>query len=414
MSRRVTDRIDRGLISAVLSIAGAFVAVACSGDSAEGGSSVVGGGCGGDDCGAVGVACVSSAECASGSCAGGQCVAGGGEGGASGSGPLEPYEGGPGGSFILADEDVEQSSGGSSAVCVDLEVDFERVTPTVVLLIDRSGSMTQPFDDGRDRWETLVQTLTDPQGSLIKKLESSVRFGMALYTSTRGFGNGPTLRECPVLTSVGISIDNFSNMSAVLSSNVPGGDTPTAESMAAVAAELQDFAEVGPKAIILATDGDPDTCADPDANNDDASKAQSVAAVAAAYAQGISTHIISVGNEVTASHLEALAVAGAGGDATAQAYTALDTEALVSAFNEIVGSVRTCDFTLQGTVEPADAPRGTVILDGAALVFGDPDGWVMPDESTVRLQGAACSTIQADAGGISMSFPCDAIQIIPR
>jgi hypothetical protein len=410
MSRRVTDRIDRGLISAVLSIAGAFAAIACSGDSAEGGSSVVGGGCRGDDCGGVGVACVSGAECASGSCAGGQCVAGGGEGGASGNGLLQ----GAGGSFILADEDVQQSSGGSSAVCVDLEVDFERVTPTVVLLIDRSGSMTQRFDDGLDRWQTLVRTLTDPQDSLIKKLESSVRFGMALYTSTGGFGTGATPLECPVLTSVDISIDNFSNMAAVLSSNVPGGDTPTAESMAAVAAELQDFAEEGPKSIILATDGDPDTCADPTANNDDASKAQSVAAVAAAYAQGISTHIISVGSEVTASHLAALAVAGAGGDATAQAYTALDTEALVSAFNEIVGSVRTCDFTLQGTVEAADAPRGTVIVDGAALVFGDADGWVMPDESTVRLQGAACSTIQADAGGISMSFPCDAIRIIPR
>lgn len=377
---------------------------------------MVGGGCRADDCLGAGAACVSSADCASSNCSGGQCVAAGGEGGASGSGPIMPFESGTGGSFILADEDVEQAAGGSPPVCVDLEVDFERVTPTVVLLIDRSGSMTQNFDSGLDRWQTLVRTLTDPQDSLIEKLQSSVRFGMALYTSNRGFGTGPTPRECPILTSVDIAIDNFSNMSAVLANmaNGPTGDTPTAESMAAVAAELQDFAEEGPRSIILATDGDPDTCQDPDSNNGDASKALSVAAVAAAYGQGISTHIISVGSEVTANHLQALAVAGAGGDATAQAYTALDTAALVSAFNQIVGSVRTCDFTLQGTVEAADAPRGTVILDGAALVFGEADGWVMPDERTVRLQGAACETVQADAGGISMSFPCDAIQIIPR
>jgi hypothetical protein len=33
----------------------------------------------------------------------------------------------------------------------------------------------------------------------------------------------------------------------------------------------------------------------------------------------------------------------------------------------------------------------------------------------VRLQGQACEAAQADdATGISMSFPCDAIQIIPR
>ena len=112
--------------------------------------------------------------------------------------------------------------------------------------------------------------------------------------------------------------------------------------------------------------------------------------MSAAHAEGIATHIISVGDEVTASHLKALAVAGSGGDASAEAFTALDTEALVNAFTQIIGSVRTCDFTLQGSVAAADAPRGSVLVDGNALVFDDPDGWSMPDESTVRLQGAAC------------------------
>jgi hypothetical protein len=345
---------------------------------------------------------------------GGQCAADGGEGGA-GSGPSMTVDG-EGGTFVLADDEVEPTSGGSTGVCVDLEVGFERVTPTVVLLIDQSGSMTQAFDNGLDRWQTLVQTLTDPQESLIKKLEGSVRFGMSLYTSNRGFGTGPTPRECPLLTDVDIALDNFAEMSAVLgnTANGPSGDTPTAESLAAIAAELGDFAEEGPKSIILATDGDPDTCEDPDANDDEGSKGRSVAAVTAAYADGIATHVISVGDEVTASHLKELAVAGAGGDPSAEAYTALDTAGLVQAFDQIIGSVRTCDFTLQGTVDADDAPRGTVLLDGTALVYGDPNGWVMPDESTVRLQGQACETVQADASGVSMSFPCDAIRIIPR
>jgi len=121
-----------------------------------------------------------------------------------------------------------------------------------------------------------------------------------------------------------------------------------------------------------------------------------------------------VGDEVTASHLKALAVAGRGGDATAEAYAALDTNGLVDAFNSIIGSVRTCDFTLEGKVKAKDAPRGSVILDGRTLGYGDPNGWEMPDDKTVRLLGDACSTVQADASGISMKFPCDAIQIIPR
>ncbi len=361
-------------------------------------------------CAGAGEACASSADCASGSCAAGECaplLSGNG-----GSGPSN-LDGSGATGFILTEDYQPSNVGGSSSVCVDLEVDFERIMPTVVFLIDRSGSMTQNFDAGLDRWETLVHTLTDRQDSLIKKLEGSVRFGMALYSSNGGFGDGS--RECPILTSVDIALENFSSISEVLenSANGPSGDTPTAESMQAITRELEGFAEEGPKSIILATDGEPDTCDNPNAN-DDATRAQSVAAVAAARAAGISTHVISVGTEVSASHLKALAVAGAGGDTDAEAYTALDTADLENAFTQIIGSVRTCDFELEGTVEAAQAARGSVLLDGTALEFGDRDGWVMLDGSTVRLQGEACEAVKENADGISMSFPCDAIQIIPR
>lgn len=423
MSRQIRARMNLGIVAGVLSTAALWTAIGCS-DSDPHGSSVIAGGCDPADaeCGAIGAQCSTSSECASGSCVSAACVpegdvaGGGGDGaGGNGSGPGSMPNDGYGGTFILVD-DLGNGQGGSPDVCVDLEVDFERVTPTVVLLIDRSGSMTQNFDNGRDRWQTLVQTLSDPQNSLIKKLETSVRFGMALYTSAGGFGDGPTPRVCPTLINVDIALSNFSAMSTVLGvrENGPSGDTPTAESVAAVAAQLQAFSEDGPKSIILATDGDPDTCEDPNANNNALSKDRSVASVAAAFAQGIPTHIISVGNQVTASHLKALAVAGAGGDPAAEAFTALNTAALEEAFNQIIGSVRTCDFTLAGTVQASDAPRGTVVLDGQTLAFGDPNGWEMPDESTVRLVGQACEVVQADASGISMSFPCDAIEIIPR
>ena len=370
-------------------------------------------------CGDVGATCSADAECASGNCAGGECVGAGPVtgGGGSGSGPSGPSGNGEGGSLVFVD-DLDPSPGGAGAPgCIDLEVDFARVTPTVVLLIDQSSSMNEAFDNGVNRWDTLVNTLSNPQSSLLKKLEGSVRFGMALYSSRNGFGadlQNPS--QCPLLTSVDIALGNFAAMSDVLTSNAndPIDDTPTAESVAAVAAQLEAFPEEGPKSIILATDGNPDTCEEPDSNEQESSKLLSVNAVTAAYGDGIPTHIISVGNETTASHLKDLAVAGAGGDPTAEAYTALDTDALADAFAEIIGSVRTCDFTLEGTVDAGDAASGTVILDGQTLAFGDPNGWEMPNPTTVRLLGDACEAIQADATGISMSFPCDAIQIIPR
>lgn len=406
MSRRMRDHVRLSVMLAVAVGASWLAAAGCSSSNQSGASSVACGASGDDDCREIGDTCSDSAQCGSGSCVEGTCGPTG-AGGGVGSG------GGSGGSLVFVD-DLDPAGGtGGEQSCVDLDVDFARVTPTVVLLIDQSGSMLQNFDGGVSRWNTLRNTLTDPEGSLLRKLETSVRFGMSLYTSDRGFGDPDDPRECPMLRTVEIGLNTFSEMSEMLRDNSPIGDTPTAESVQAVAAQLAAYPEEGPKYIILATDGDPDTCEDPDAR-DAASKALSVAAVSEAYSEGIATHVISVGNQVTASHLKDLAVAGAGGDASAEAYTALDTSALENAFTEIIGNVRTCDFTLEGRVEPQNAGRGTVMVDGERLSFGDPNGWEMPDPVTVRLLGNACEAVQADAAGVSMRFPCDAIQIIPR
>jgi hypothetical protein len=319
--------------------------------------------------------------------------------------PDTSESGGFGNEFLVDDLEPPEG-GGSSETCVDLDVNFDRVTPTVVMLIDQSGSMAQPFENGVNRWDTLGNTLTNSSTSLVKKLETSVRFGMALFT-----GDSAT---CPRMQTVDIGLGTFSSISSTLRRNGPSGDTPTAESLEAITAQLVAFGEDGPKSIILATDGEPDTCEFPDANDEDFPKDLSVAAVEAAFAQNITTRVISVGNDVGADHLKDLAVAGAGGDQTAEAFTALDTAALENAFNEIIGSVRTCDFTLEGTVAANDAARGTVLLDGNPIVFGNPNGWEMPDEQTVRLLGSACEQVQDDVAGVSMRFPCDAIQIIPR
>jgi len=412
----IRERINLGLAVAGLASAGALLALGC-GSGAPKGSSLIGsvGGCDpavDQDCHALGESCKSDAECDSGSCTGGACVSVGPTGGGGSAGSDE----------LFSADDLKNEHRDEDPSCVDLDVSFQRITPTVMLLIDQSGSMNNNFENGKNRWQTLRETLTDPQNSLLKKLDSSVRFGVTLYTSNGGFGSNPDApRTCPVLQTVGIQLGNFDSITSFLNKKKngdyvygPAGDTPTAESVDAVVRALKGYTEDGPKSIILATDGDPDTCKDPNANDSDASKKLSVDAVTHAYEAGLPTHIISVGNEVTASHLKALAVAGSGGDANAVAYTALDTSALVAAFDAIIGSVRTCDFTLQGTVTASNAPRGKVVLDGQELTFGDDNGWEMPDTQTVRLQGSACERVEADASGISMKFPCDAITIIPR
>jgi hypothetical protein len=353
------------------------------------------------------VSCDSNDDCGSGSCgSNGRCAAMPPMGNDLGDGQFPD---------LLDSDGLEQPDDGSS--CVKLDVKFDRVPPLVLLLIDQSSSMNEDFDDNKDRWNTLRDTLLDRDSSVLSKLQNEVRFGMVLYSSENGNEDGAT---CPLLeSSAEIKLGNFDDMRRLLDGADPVDDTPTAESVIAVTAQLEAIDEPGQKFIVLATDGEPDTCDNPDAQNTqtaaDAAKAGSIAAVTAAFEKGITTRVISVGDEVGADHLKALAVAGSGGDDSAEAFTALNTEALEEAFTSIIGEARACDFQLEGTVAAADAGRGTVVLDGNPLVFGDANGWSMPDESTVRLDGDACQALQqSNTAAVQMDFPCGVYQVIPR
>jgi hypothetical protein len=383
---------------------------ACSSDEDEPGTIGPGDGNGGG----TAVPCDSDDDCSSGSCgSNGRCAA------------MPPMGNDIGDGFpdLLDGDGLEQPDGGAS--CVKLDVEFDRLPPFVLLLIDQSSSMNDNFDNGNDRWNVLRDTLLDRDNSLLSKLQNEVRFGMVLYSSENGNEDGAT---CPLLVSSEIKSGNFDDMRRLLDDQEPVDDTPTAESVIAVTTQLEAITEPGQKFIILATDGEPDTCDDPDAQGSDCptgtvpctlpaglARDASVAAVTAAFDKGITTRVISVGDEVGADHLKALAVAGSGGDDSAEAFTALDTEALEAAFTSIIGEARSCDFQLEGTVAAAEAGRGTVVLDGQSLVFGDANGWSMPDVSTVRLDGAACEALQqSNTAAVSMDFPCGVYQVIPR
>lgn len=304
--------------------------------------------------------------------------------------------------------------------CIEQGVTFQPVTPTVTLLIDQSGSMAQSLGSGEtapSRWATLVATLGG-EDSFVKVLDEEVRFGLALYTSQGGFRPEQPELACPVLEEVGVALGNFESIRSTLLKHAPDRDTPTAESVMAVTESLAAFGEAGPKYIILATDGEPDTCEDPNPHDStkrqEAARALSVAAVVSAHDQGISTYVISLASDSQLSpvHLKDLAVAGAGGDPTAEAFTALDTAAVEAAFNTIISGVRSCDFRLEGRVESSDAREGSLVLDGQSLVFEGPDGWSMTNERTVRLLGAACDAVLRGASELAISFPCDAITIL--
>ena len=312
-------------------------------------------------------------------------------------------------------------SGEASDSCVKLDVTYAPQIPTVIMLIDQSGSMKEPFDKG-NRWNVLRDALINPATGIISTLQSKVRFGLALYTSDKGFGNNGPKRTCPVITEVPPTLNNFMAITNKYKADDWKGDTPTGESVDAAVKILDAAKDEGPKVIVLATDGEPDSCTDPNPNSPagfEAARQLSVTSVQNAFKDHITTFVISVGNEVGEDHLRSVANAGqgmaVGVDKTNRFYRANSQADLAMAFDTIVGGVRSCVLALNGMVAEASAGSGTVILDGMPLTYNDANGWRLNSPTMLELQGTACSTIKNGDHALKIDFPCGVIiPIVPK
>ncbi|HTE49988.1 MAG TPA: vWA domain-containing protein [Kofleriaceae bacterium] len=392
----------------------ASLALACGDDGASSGP------CETDpipsDCGAT---CDEGTPCASGFYCGGDgtctadCTAGGGE---CDEGEACSLDGQcvPAGTDDSGDAADDSSDGGDDGSddggdddCPAVQVNLTPVVPVVVMLIDQSGSMDEPFGTS-DRWESLKDALIgNADDGVMFDLQSQLNMGASLYTSHNGDSGG----DCPLLQEVGPAINNASAIASLLEDNGPDDDTPTAEAVTAATASFP--ASDNPRIMILATDGNPDSCVDPDAHTPE-TQAASETAVQGAFDADITTFVLSVGDDIALDHLQRLANAGQGLDLAsgdAQFYLALDPAALVAAFEEIIGGIRTCEIDVDGDVDLDRADEGTVVLNGDTLEYGT--DWNMQDSNSLILLGDACDTfLGAESVALTAEFPCGGVVVV--
>jgi len=300
------------------------------------------------------------------------------------------------------DDDASPAADDPAVVCASAHVSVADVVPTVQLLVDRSGTMDRDFGSV-SRWDAVRRTLLDDAG-LVSQLQDRVRFGLSTYTADAG-------TPCPLIHTVEPALDNLDAMDSLYGALDPLDETPTAPSIDAMRVQLSALATPGPKAIVLATDGEPDTCAVPDPDGLPEARAAAVAAAQAAHDAGIDLYVISVGSEIADSHLQAMANAGVGlpidGAEAAPYYRALDADDLVTAFAAVVDATRTCTVDLDAAIDPTIAAAGSVTLDGTALIFGV--DWRLADPDTIEILGDPCDVVLA--GGdhmIDAEFTCPA------
>jgi hypothetical protein len=303
---------------------------------------------------------------------------------------------------------AEPSFGGASSTCVEGEVVFTPAPPQVWLLLDRSGSMADSLG-ALTRWEALGAVLlgdpSDPEDlGIVGELEDELAFGATFYTT------GSSAAACSLsLEAVALTLHNYSAIRQRYRKLMPGGATPTADSIAAVVANA-DATDVtgGPKLLVLATDGAPGQCFPREIEPMTAVEQE----VELAYGAGIRTFAVSISTGVPSDHMQRVANIGAGLPADsatpAPSFTAETQEELGSAFREILATVPpSCVFGLNGEVDVEHADVGSVRLKGESLVYQGQDGWRLASPRQVELRGAACEAIQEGETDLTISFPCE-------
>ena len=315
--------------------------------------------------------------------------------------------------------------------CTTVEVSAERVIGNIMLVVDASESMAADFEGNLDagfpdpgtcvnvpfvgqvcndftepsRWNAVKGALADA-GGLVPQLESIVRFGFAAYTTSASV--------CPKITGVDLAFDNSSAINASFEAARPGtailgGGTPTGDAVDAVLNRITSSSSIdGPTALVLATDGEPNSCA---GDSQAVSESKSVAAVERARAAGIPTYVLGVGQvEELRGHFQDLANAGAGGQQS-PFWTADNPGALAEALSDIVGASIPCTVDLGKTIDTNLACRGTVTINDEPLECDNAArGWKVVDEDTIELLGTACREWQTnERTDLAAEFPCEVI-----
>lgn len=348
-------------------------------------------------------------------------------------------------------------SGPSAAgICASALVTSMKNMPSIVFVVDGSGSMCAPFGSVT-RWQALRSALLDPSAGFIYRLQSSVRFGASIYDGTVDMtlaSNDPfsviATPPCALLSSAllppgGMCPQLLEVMPARLDSAMAidmafpeaelGGSTPTHKVLEHVMDELiptlqepaPDGQPMGKVYVILATDGAPNDICVGGVGGDGVAQQQAVVdAVDRGARAGITTWVISLadGDPALQMHLDQVAKHGDPQNGAARTFNPTDPDELLNTLAQLLGGAVGCHVTLNGTVTIGQECLGTVEQDGARIpccqagTSGEllcdgaptdsPSGWQLNDAHSIELLGDACAKFLLGSGAVlNATFPCE-------
>ena len=290
--------------------------------------------------------------------------------------------------------------------------------PTVMFVIDRSGSMADDLDGNSDggpsRWDVLETSLRQ----VLPPLDQQLSIGALMYPVSGS--------ACSVPFGVDLSpARGNTNRLLALFSTQPVGGTPTFEAARAAAAHLATLRTASAaRALVVTTDGapncnpsfDPRTCTctrppqqgvcQPQANCLDDTR--TIDGLRDLYLNSnLPTYVVGLGSGLNqfAYVLNQMAVAGGvpRTDAGTSYYSAQSAAELTDAFSRITAQLTRCTYLVDGLL-PDDT--FTLEIDGVAVPEG-PDGWQWLNEANgeLGLLGRSCDAV-ANGSAPSVLVDC--------
>lgn len=289
--------------------------------------------------------------------------------------------------------------------CGGQEATAEAVPPNLLLVLDRSCSMTK-LVNGVSKWEIAVGAIN----VMTTTFEGQIRFGLTLFPD-RGDGQDCQQTEFPVPVAPGTeqAIRDLLNASLVASDpNYPDGpcvtNIDTAMEQASTDPALQDPDR--DSYVVLITDGKQAGC---NAAGGDDGTTQIIGDL---YTnEGVPTFVIGFGDGIDPVQMDIFAEAGGvpSADPTAKYYKAEDQAGLDAALSEIASKTLGCVYDLGET--PEDPTKIYVFFDNLDEIPRDPthqDGWDY-DETTnqITFYGQACQDLKdGEVDDVDIVFGC--------
>lgn len=275
--------------------------------------------------------------------------------------------------------------------------------PDLLVVLDRSGSMTAPppvFPPiFTPKWTIMRNGLT----SVVTSKQANIKFGLLEFPSDDVCG-------ADAAAEVGVALNAAGAVNAYFAGRSPNGNTPAHLALAS-ALSYYNSIPVNPagRYVLFATDGLPNCLG---GVPDTASDAETVAAVAALFSAGIKTYVLGFGTfGLPTGVLNDAAVAGGVPKAgSTKFYEANNSAELDAALQAISGGVivPSCSFELQSL--PPVPDNVTIKINGMIVPRSTQhtDGWdYHPDAMTITFFGSWCQTIKSGATtNVSFVYGC--------